>query len=81
VSLFCFWFAKGQIFGGGKICPFVRVFSKRQNIRALKAALARLNIISKRQNANKVAYKIRVALEGNQLKRPHPSLKSPSAVP
>jgi hypothetical protein len=22
IKIFAFWFAKGQIFGGGKICPF-----------------------------------------------------------
>jgi hypothetical protein len=72
---------KGKFLAGGVNLPFCPCFSKRQNIRALQAALARLSITTKRPKANKVVYKIRIALEGNQLKRLHPSLKSPSAAP
>ena len=52
---------------------------KRQNTRPLQETLTRLSITTKRQNANKVAYEIRVALEGNQLKRLHPKSASPGA--
>jgi hypothetical protein len=54
---------------------------KRQNIRALQARLTRLKIEKKRQKQIRLHTRLRVALEGNQLKRLHPSLKSPSAAP
>jgi hypothetical protein len=53
---------------------------KRQNTRPLQAALARLSIATKRQQTNKVAYEIRVALKGNQLKRLNTSLRPQALI-
>jgi hypothetical protein len=63
-----------------KNLPFCQRFSKRQNTRPLQAPLARLNITTKRQKVNKVAYEIRLALEGNQLKRLNTSLRPQALI-
>jgi len=53
---------------------------KRRDTRPLQANLARLRIATKRPKPSRVAYEIRVALEENQLKRLHSSLRPQALI-